>query len=143
MDFIDTLPSLADFHKELPYPNTIAEAYWLAELACICHARLRESEPNGFWELLEEQDAKRLKHFLLDAGNGVSESANELQMLAEPEPVPFGNCDDVCDTATDAIRCINARLLRLGKQPVARSAALCSASICWLPLWPCITTLFL
>jgi hypothetical protein len=84
----------------------------------MCHDRIKgnPSNPAGFWELLDVDDAKRLKHFLRDAGNGVSELANDLQMLVEPEPVPFGNCDDVCDTATDAIRCINARLQRLGKQ---------------------------
>ena len=118
MNFIDTLPPLAVFNEQLPYPDTIAEAYWLAELACMCHARIKgnPSNPAGFWGLLDVDDAKRLKHFLRDAGNGVSELANDLQMLVEPEPVPFGNCDDVCDTATDAVRCVNARLQRLGKQ---------------------------
>jgi hypothetical protein len=32
MDFA-TLPELADLNEQLPYPNTIAEAYWLAEVA--------------------------------------------------------------------------------------------------------------
>lgn len=118
MNFIKPLPSLAVFNEQLPYPNTLAEAYLLAGLACLCHARLKgnPSNPAGFWELLEEEDAKRLKHFLLDATHGVSQLANDLEMLVMPEPVPFGECDDVCDTATDAIRCINARLQRFGKQ---------------------------
>ena len=118
MDFIDTLPSLAVFNEELPYPNTIAEAYWLAELARQCHARLKAKAeaPAGFWELLNTDEANRLYGFLRDAGTGVSELANDLQMLVMPEPVPFGNCDDVCDTATDAVRCVNARLQRLGRQ---------------------------
>lgn len=87
MDFIDTLPSLAALYKELPYPDTIAEAYWLAELACMCHDKIKgnPSNPAGFWGLLDVDDAKRLKHFLRDAGNGVSEAANDLQMLVKAE----------------------------------------------------------
>ena len=87
MDFIDTLPSLAVFNEELPYPNTLAEAYWLAELACMCHDRIEgnPSNPAKFWGLLDVDEAKRLKHFLRDAGNGISEAANDLQMLVKAE----------------------------------------------------------
>ena len=118
MDFIDTLPSLAVFNEELPYPETLAEAYQLAALARLCHDRLKAKAEAaaGFWELLNTDDANRLYDSLRDADNGVSEAANVLQMLVEPQPVPFGECDDVCDTATDAIRCVNARLQRLGRQ---------------------------
>ena len=50
MDFA-TLPELADLNEQLPCPNTIAEAYWLAEVACMCHRRLKASHeaPAGFW----------------------------------------------------------------------------------------------
>jgi hypothetical protein len=118
MDFIDTLPSLAVFNEELPYPNTLDEAYFLAELARMCHARLDADveAPAKFWKLLNDDEAERLYGFLTDVECGVSKAANVLQMLVEPQPVPFGECDDVCDTATDAIRCVNARLQRLGRQ---------------------------
>ena len=96
MDFIDTIPSLAVFNEELPYPKTLAEAYWLAELARMCHARLKaEAEnPAGFWTLLNTDEANRVYGYLRDASDGVSEAANDLLILFkdEPAPVPFGNC---------------------------------------------------
>lgn len=118
MNFIDTLPELADLNEQLPYANTLDEAYWLAELARMCHRRLHPDveAPAKFWKLLNDDEAERLYGFLTDAECGVSKAANVLQMLVEPQPVPFGECDDVCDTATDAIRCVNARLQRLGRQ---------------------------
>ena len=83
-----TLPGLADLNEQLPYPNTIAEAYWLAEVACMCHRRLQASHeaPAGFWEQLEDEDAKRLHRFLREASEGVSNAANDLHVLAEPAP---------------------------------------------------------
>jgi hypothetical protein len=77
MDFA-TLPELADLNEQLPYPNTIAEAYWLAEVACMCHRRLQASH--------EAPDAKRLHRFLREASDGVSNAANDLHVLAEPAP---------------------------------------------------------
>lgn len=87
MDFIDTLPPLAVFNEELPYPNTLAEAYWLAELARLCHARLKaEAEnPAGFWTLLNTDEANRVYGSLKDASNGVSEAANALLILFKDE----------------------------------------------------------
>ena len=90
MDFIGTLPPLAVFNEELPYPNTLAEAYWLAELARLCHARLKaEAEnPAGFWTLLNTDEANRVYGSLKDASNGVSEAANALLILFKDEPAP-------------------------------------------------------
>ena len=87
MDFA-TLPELADLNEQLPYPNTIAEAYWLAEVACMCHRRLKASAeaPAEFWTLLNTDEANRLYGFLRDASDGVSNAANDLQVLAEPAP---------------------------------------------------------
>ena len=87
MDFIDTIPSLAVFNEELPYPNTLAEAYWLAELARMCHARLKaEAEtPAGFWTLLNTDEANRVYGYLRDASDGVSEAANDLLILFKDE----------------------------------------------------------
>ena len=118
MDFRNTLPELADLNEQLPYANTIAEAYWLAELARMCHARLHPDDeaPAGFWKLLNTDDWNRLYGFLTDAEYGVSKAANVLQMLVRPKPNLLEECDDVCDPATDAIRCVNARLQRLGRQ---------------------------
>ena len=117
MDFA-TLPELADLNEQLPYPNTIAEAYWLAEVACMCHRRLQASHeaPAGFWEQLEDEDAKRLHRFLRDASDGVSNAANDLQVLAEPVPAPLCQYDDVYDVAADALCCIDARLQSRGLQ---------------------------
>ena len=117
MDFA-TLPELADLNEQLPYPNTIAEAYWLAEVACMCHRRLQASHeaPAGFWEQLEDEDAKRLHRFLRDASDGVSNAANDLQVLAEPAPAPLCQWDDVYDIAADALICIDSRLQRRGIQ---------------------------
>jgi hypothetical protein len=117
MDFA-TLPELADLNEQLPYPNTIAEAYWLAEVACMCHRRLQASHeaPAGFWEQMEDEDAKRLHRFLRDASDGVSNAANDLQVLAEPVPVNLCQWDDVYDIASDAIDSIGARLQRRGIQ---------------------------
>ena len=93
MDFIDTLPELADLNEQLPYANTLDEAYWLAELASMCHRRLDgKTYPAGFWGLLDVDDAKHLRRFLNDSRDGVSNAANDLQVLVESEPVPFGNC---------------------------------------------------
>jgi hypothetical protein len=118
MDFIDTLPSLAVFKENLPYPNTLDEAYWLVELARMCQVRLEANAeaPAGFWALLDTDEANRLYGYLQDAGNGLSLAANNLQYMVQPEPTLLEECDDVCDTATDAIRCVNARLQRLGRQ---------------------------
>lgn len=87
MDFIDTLPPLAVFNEELPYPNTLAEASWLAELARLCHARLKaEAEtPAGFWTLLNTDEANRVYGYLRDASDGVSEAANDLLILFKDE----------------------------------------------------------
>ena len=117
MDFA-TLPELADLNEQLPYPNTIAEAYWLAEVACMCHRRLKASHeaPAGFWEQLEDEDAKRLHRFLRDASDGVSNAANDLQVLAEPAPAPLCQWDDVYDIAADALICIDSRLQSRGIQ---------------------------
>ena len=117
MDFA-TLPELADLNEQLPYPNTIAEAYWLAEVACMCHRRLQASHeaPAGFWEQLEDEDAKRLHRFLRDASDGVSNAANDLQVLAEPAPAPLCQWDDVYDIAADALICIDSRLQSRGIQ---------------------------
>ena len=78
-----TLPELADLNEQLPYPNTIAEAYWLAEVACMCHRRLKEA-PAEFWTELNTDDANRIHGFLRDASDGVSNAANDLHVLAEP-----------------------------------------------------------
>ena len=117
MDFA-TLPELADLNEQLPYPNTIAEAYWLAEVACMCHRRLQASHeaPAGFWEQLEDEDAKRLHRFLRDASDGVFNAANDLQVLVGPYPVDLRQWDDVYDIAADALCCINANLQRTGMQ---------------------------
>ena len=106
------------FKENLPYPNTLAEAYWLAELARMCHARLKANAeaPAGFWTLLDTDEANRLYGFLRDAGDGLLLAANDLQYMVQPEPTLLEECDDVCDTATDVIRCVNARLQRLGRQ---------------------------
>lgn len=88
MDFA-TLPELADLNEQLPYPNTIAEAYWLAEVACMCHRRLQASHiapAASFWTLLNTDEANRLYGFLRDASDGVSNAANDLHVLAEPAP---------------------------------------------------------
>ena len=117
MDFA-TLPELADLNEQLPYPSTIAEAYWLAEVACMCHLRLKAGAevPAGFWTLLNTHDANRLYGFLRDASDGVSNAANDLQVLAEPAPAPLCQYDDVYDVAADAVRCIDARLQSRGLQ---------------------------
>ena len=117
MDFA-TLPELADLNEQRPCPNTIAEAYWLAEVACMCHRRLKASAeaPAGFWEQLEDEAAKRLHRFLRDASDGVFNAANDLQVLAEPAPVNLRQWDDVYDIAADALCCINANLQRTGMQ---------------------------
>jgi hypothetical protein len=116
--WLATLPELADLNEQLPYPNTIAEAYWLAEVACMCHRRLKASHeaPAGFWEQLEDEDAKRLHRFLRDASDGVSNAANDLQVLAEPVPVNLCQWDDVYDIASDAIDSIDSRLQSRGLQ---------------------------
>ena len=91
MDFIDTLPELADLNEQLPYANTLDEAYWLAELASMCHRRLDgKTYPAGFWGLMDVDDAKHLRRFLNDSRDGVSNAANDLQVLVEsaPEPPP-------------------------------------------------------
>ena len=87
MDFA-TLPELADLNEQLPCPSTIAEAYWLAEVACMCHRRLQAGAeaPAGFWTLLNTDNANRLYEFLQDANDGVSNAANDLHVLAEPAP---------------------------------------------------------
>ena len=113
-----TNPKLIDLYEQLPYPNTIAEAYWLAEVACMCHRRLQASHeaPAGFWEQLEDEAAKRLHRFLRDASDGVFNAANDLQVLAEPAPVNLRQWDDVYDIAADALCCINANLQRTWMQ---------------------------
>jgi hypothetical protein len=118
MAFNATLPELADLNEQLPYPNTIAEAYWLAEVACMCHRRLKASAeaPAEFWTLLNTHDANRLHGFLRDANDGVSNAANDLHVLAEPVPVNLCQWDDVYDIASDAIDSIGARLQRRGIQ---------------------------
>ncbi len=80
MDFAKTLPELADLNEQLPHPNTIAEAYWLAEVACICHRRLKASRqaPAEFWLGLDADETKRLERFLGDSDDGVSNLANDL-----------------------------------------------------------------
>lgn len=85
MAFNATLPELADLNEQLPYPNTIAEAYWLAEVACMCHRRLQASHkaPAEFWTLLNTHEAKRLRGFLRDASDGVSNAANDLNALVD------------------------------------------------------------
>ena len=119
MNYSNTPPELADLNEQLPYADSIAEAHWLAELACMCHRRLDgKTYPAGFWGLLDVDDAKHLRRFLNDSRDGVSNAANDLQVLVEsaPEPTLLCECDDVYDIATDAIRCIAARLRRLGIQ---------------------------
>ena len=118
MTFNATRPELADLNEQLPYPNTIAEAYWLAEVACMCHRRLKASAeaPAEFWTLLNTHDANRLYGFLRDASDGVSNAANDLQVLAEPAPAPLCHWDDVYDIAADAMICIQSRLQRRGIQ---------------------------
>ena len=83
-----TNPKLIDLYEQLPYPNTIAEAHLLAELACMCHRRLQASHeaPAELWTELNTHDANRLYGFLRDASDGVSNAANDLQVLAEPAP---------------------------------------------------------
>ncbi|MEA5422916.1 hypothetical protein [Synechococcus sp. CCY9202] len=116
--WLATLPELADLNEQLPYPNTIAEAYWLAEVACMCHRRLKASAeaPAEFWTLLNTHDANRIYGFLRDANDGVSNAANDLQVLAEPVPAPLCQYDDVCDVAADALCCIEGRLQHRGLQ---------------------------
>ena len=118
MAFNATRPELADLNKQLPYPNTIAEAYWLAEVACMCHRRLKASAeaPAEFWTLLNTHDANRLDGFLKDASNGVSNAANDLQVLVDSVPASLCQWDDVYDIAADAMTCIQSRLQRRGIQ---------------------------
>lgn len=118
MGFNATRPELADLNEQLPYPNTIAEAHWLAELASMCHHRLRVSHeaPSGFWLELSDCDANRLHRFLLTAGDGVSNAANDLQVLVDSVPAPLCQWDDVYDIAADAMICIQSRLQRRGIQ---------------------------
>ena len=118
MAFNATRPELADLNKQLPYPNTIAEAYWLAEVACMCHRRLIASAeaPAEFWTLLNTHDANRLTGFLNDASDGVSNAANDLQVLVDSVPAPLCQWDDVYDIAADAMICIQSRLQRRGIQ---------------------------
>ena len=113
-----TLPELADLNEQLPYPNTIGEAYWLAEVACMCHRRLKASAeaPAEFWTELNTDEANRLYGFLRDANDGVSNAANDLQVLAEPAPAPLCQWDDVYDIAADALICIDSRLQSRGIQ---------------------------
>lgn len=117
MDFA-TLPELADLNEQLPYPNTIAEAYLLAEVACMCHRRLKASHeaPAEFWTLLNTDEANRLYGFLRDASDGVSNAANDLHVLAEPAPAPLCQWDDVYDIVAGAIGFIGARLQSRGIQ---------------------------
>jgi hypothetical protein len=66
--------------EQLPHPNTLDEAYLLAELACICHSRLKISHkaPAEFWLGLDADETKRLERFLRSADDGVSNLANDL-----------------------------------------------------------------
>ena len=118
MTFNATRPELADLNEQLPYPNTIAEAYWLAEVACMCHRRLQASAeaPAEFWTELNTHDANRLYGFLRDANDGVSNAANDLHVLVDSVPAPLCQWDDVYDIAADAMICIQSRLQRRGIQ---------------------------
>lgn len=118
MAFNATRPELADLNEQLPYPNTIAEAYWLAEVACMCHRRLQASHeaPAEFWVELNTHDANRLHGFLRDASDGVSNAANDLKVLVDSAPAPLCHWDDVYDIAADAMLCVEARLRRRGIQ---------------------------
>ena len=113
-----TNPKLIDLYEQLPYPNTIAEAHLLAELACMCHRRLQASAeaPAEFWTELNTDEANRLYGFLRDANDGVSNAANDLHVLVDSVPAPLCQWDDVYDIAADAMICIQSRLQRRGIQ---------------------------
>ncbi len=86
MNFSQTLPELADLNEQLPYPNTMAEAYWLAELACMCHQRLSESPSAllvaSLWMEGDKDTNKRLEQFFVGADDRVFNLVSDLFKLA-------------------------------------------------------------
>jgi hypothetical protein len=76
---------LQELARQLPQPSTMADAYLLAELACICHHQLWASRQASaeFWLGLDANETQRLEQFLRDANDGVSNLANDLHYISE------------------------------------------------------------
>lgn len=86
MGFSDVGRELRQIGNHLPAATSLANAYLLAELACICHSRLNRMEKSAeFWGQLDPGSAKRLQRFLRDADDGVSNAANDLWHIASDE----------------------------------------------------------